>query len=256
MGWAGYKSAMSDTPPPPESAAPAPTPPEEMAECPSCRKPAILCVCDSVTPIENRIGLLILQHPQEQDKTLGTARLAALHFTNAELKVGLSWPSLTKALGRPADPDRWAVLYLGSANAAALAPNQEVLALDGKGNACANQHKELAFIEGVIVLDGTWSQAKALWWRNPWVLKCKRVILGPKRPSRYGRVRTEPRGDSLSTIEAAALLLARLEGRPEIETELDATFQRMLDAFRAAKSKLPKPPTSKRRFHTKGHKRK
>ena len=244
---------MSDTPPPTESA---PAPDEEFVECPSCRKPNLLCICDSVTPIENRIGLLILQHPQEQDKTLGTARLAALHFTNAELKVGLSWSSLAKALGRPADPNRWAVLYLGSANAAALAPEQEVVALDAKGNACPQQGRELAEIEGVIVLDGTWSQAKALWWRNPWVLKCKRVILGPKRPSRYGRVRTEPRGDSLSTIEAAALLISRLEGRPEIETELDATFQRMLEVFRTAKSKLPKPPQSKRRFHTKGHRRK
>ena len=244
---------MCDTPQPPESAA---APDDEFVECPSCRKPSLLCICDSVTPMENRIGLLILQHPQEQDKTLGTARLAALHFTNAELKVGLSWSSLAKALGRPADPNRWAVLYLGSANAAALAPEQEVVALDAKGNPCPQQGRELAEIEGVIVLDGTWSQAKALWWRNPWVLKCKRVILGPKRPSRYGRVRTEPRGDSLSTIEAAALLLSRLEGRPEIETELDATFQRMLDVFRAAKSKLPKPPPSKRRFHTKGHRRK
>ncbi|MBV5323917.1 MAG: DTW domain-containing protein [Rhodospirillaceae bacterium] len=240
---------MSDTPPPAESAAPAESP----AECPCCRKPAILCVCDSVVPIENRLSLLILQHPQEQDKTLGTARLAALHFTDATLTVGLSWSSLAKALGRPADAQRWAVLYLGSANAAALAPDQEVVALDSKGNACGDQAKALAFIEGVIVLDGTWSQAKALWWRNPWVLKCKRVILGPKRPSRYGRVRTEPRTDSLSTIEAAGLLLSRLEDRPEIETELDATFQRMLEAFRAARSKLPKPPSSKRRFHTKGH---
>lgn len=240
---------MSDTPPPLEPEAPP-------ADCPSCGKPAVLCICDSVVPIENHLSLLILQHPQEQDKTLGTARLAALHFTDAVLKVGLSWPSLAKALGRPADPQRWAVLYLGSANAAALAPDQEVVALDSKGVACADQAKALAFIEGVIVLDGTWSQAKALWWRNPWVLKCKRVILGPKRPSRYGRVRTEPRSDSLSTIEAAGLLLSRLEDRPEIETALDATFQRMLDAFRAARSQLPKPPPSKRRFHTKGHRRK
>ena len=66
---------MSDTLPPPEAAAP----PEALSECPSCRKPAVLCVCDQVQPIATRLDLLILQHPQEQDKTLGTARLAALH---------------------------------------------------------------------------------------------------------------------------------------------------------------------------------
>src|SRR5450432_4203636 len=74
--------------------------PEAILDCPSCHKPQPLCICDSITPIENRIALLILQHPQEQDRALGTARLTALHFKNAVLKIGLSWPSLSKALGR------------------------------------------------------------------------------------------------------------------------------------------------------------
>src|SRR6266702_2697326 len=89
---------------------------EAVADCPRCLKPLPLCICDSVTPIESRLSLLILQHPQEQDRALGTARLTALHFANAVLKIGLSWPSLSKALGRPVDDSsRWAVLYLGSA---------------------------------------------------------------------------------------------------------------------------------------------
>ena len=78
---------------------------EAIPDCPRCHKPLALCVCDSITPIENRVSLLILQHPQEQDSALGTARLTAMHFANAVLKIGLSWPSLSKALGRPvADP--------------------------------------------------------------------------------------------------------------------------------------------------------
>jgi hypothetical protein len=36
----------------------------------------------------------------------------------------------------------------------------------------------------------------------------------------------------LSTLEAAALVLARLEDRPEIETTLNRTFARMLDRYR------------------------
>ncbi len=204
-------------------------------ECPTCLKPTALCICSTVTPMDNRVALLILQHPQEQDKTLGTARLAALHFHHATLKVGLSWPSLAAALGRPADPARWAVLYLGSAKAEALAPGRDVVALNSKGVALIDQEAALAPIQGVIVLDGTWSQAKALWWRNPWVLKCVRVILGPARPSRYGRIRSEPRQDSLSTIEAAALLVSRLEGRPEIATTLDDSFRLMLERYSAAR---------------------
>src|SRR5580698_10777667 len=119
---------------------------EAIPDCPRCHKPLPLCICDSITPIENRVSLLILQHPQEQDKALGTARLTALHFKNAVFKTGLSWPSLTKALGRTADPKRWATLYLGSADPATIAPGQSVVALDAKGKLLAIQEMALADI--------------------------------------------------------------------------------------------------------------
>jgi len=209
------------------------TQPEAAPECPRCRKPAALCVCDAIAPIDNRICVLILQHPQEQDRLLGTAALTALYLRDAVVRVGLSWPSLSKILGRSVDPHRWAVLYLGSAKAAQLAPDRDVVVLDRKGACEHDQERLLRDLEGVVLLDGNWSQAKALWWRNPWMLKCRRVILGPRRPSRYGNLRREPRRDGLSTIEAVAMLVSRLEGRPEIEERLNAGFERLLDRYRA-----------------------
>jgi len=219
--------------------------PERVAECPQCLKAMPLCICDSVTPIESRVALLILQHPQEQDRELGTARLAVAHFANATLRVGLSWPSLAKALGRPvADPARWAVLYLGSARAADLLAQDlhakaDIIALTRKGEVAESQRAILGGIEGVVLLDGTWSQAKALWWRNPWMLKCQRVILNPARPSRYGRLRREPRRDGLSTIEAAAMILASLQRRADIAETLNASFERMLARYREVQATTP-----------------
>ncbi|WP_407146309.1 tRNA-uridine aminocarboxypropyltransferase [Bradyrhizobium sp. ORS 86] len=220
-----------------------------LAECPHCGKPLPLCICDSVTPIASRIQLLILQHPQEQDRVLGTARLTARHFKNAVVRIGLSWPSLSKALGRPvADPSRWAVLYLGSARAEDLDTDAEIVAINRKGELEPDQRGVLADIEGIVLLDGTWSQAKALWWRNAWMLKCQRVILGPKRPSRYGQLRREPRRDGLSTIEAAAMLLAGLEKRPDIAVALIASFERMLARFREVQANIPElAPKPKKR---------
>jgi DTW domain-containing protein YfiP len=228
------------------------TAPEPIPECPHCQKPMPLCICDSVTPIENRLGLLILQHPQEQDRALGTARLTAKHFAKATLRVGLSWPSLAKALGRPVeDPARWALLYLGSARAADLEAEAEIVALTRKGEIAENQRSILGKLEGVVLLDGTWSQAKALWWRNPWMLKCQRVILNPARPSRYGRLRKEPRKDGLSTIEAAAMILGGLERRPDIAVTLNASFERMLTRYREVQAEMPelapKPAVKDRR---------
>ena len=224
---------------------------EAPADCPHCGKPLPLCICDSVTPIENRVALLILQHPQEQDRALGTARLAAHHFKNAVVKIGLSWSSLSKALGRPvSDPARWAILYLGSAKVADLDTDAEIVAIDRKGAVEPGQRAILNGIEGIVLLDGTWSQAKALWWRNPWMLKCQRVILGPKNPSRYGRLRKEPRHDGLSTIEAAGMLLAAIEKRPEIEAALIASFERMLARYREVQRQMPElaPRPKKRDF--------
>jgi len=241
-----------------ESAAGAPQAPsaDQSADCPRCRKSRALCVCGGIEPIDNTISLLILQHPQEQDRELGTARLTALHFKDAVLKIGLSWPSLSKILGRPTDPKRWAILYLGSVKAGAVLPGREIVVVSKNGNAVDHQDQALREIEGIILLDGSWSQAKALWWRNGWMLKCKRIVLGPKRPSRYGRLRREPRSDGLSTIEAAAMLLARLEGKPEIETVLNASFERLLARYRethpAAGARLSAMGRAARRAHRRG----
>ncbi len=224
---------------------------EAPADCPHCGKPLPLCVCDSVAPIENRVSVLILQHPQEQDRALGTARLTARHFRNAVVKIGLSWPSLSKALGRPVhDPSRWAVLYLGSAKVTDLDTDAEIVAIGRKGEIESGQRAILNGIGGVVLLDGTWSQAKALWWRNAWMLKCQRVILGPKTPSRYGPLRKEPRRDGLSTIEAAGMLLRAIEKRPDIEAALNASFERMLTRYRQVQREMPElaPKPKKRDF--------
>src|ERR1043165_4397470 len=174
------------------------------SDCPHCLKPAALCVCDLVTPFDNRVELLILQHPQEQDRLLGSARLAARHFNNVLFKVGLSWPSPSKMLRREGDPKGWAILYLGSLKAEAPGAGRDIVVVTGKGAPLPDQDAGLSDIEGIILLGGTWSQAKAMWWRNPWMLKCRRVLLARLRPSRYGKLRRGPRRDGLSTLVAAA----------------------------------------------------
>jgi len=233
-----------------EPGARAPPAAEPSTECPHCGKRKALCVCETIVRIDNKVELLILQHPQEQDRDLGTARLTALHFVRAQVKIGLSWPSLTKILGRATEPQRWAILYLGSIKADAILPDREMVVVNKNGNAVEHQDAALREIEGIIVLDGTWSQAKALWWRNAWMLKCQRVILGPRQPSRYGHLRQEPRRDGLSTIEAAGLVLGALEKRPDIAATLNASFERMLARYRQVQRAMPElaPRPKKRDF--------
>src|SRR5262245_31776227 len=86
--------------------------------CRNCEKPEPLCVCDLIRPLATRHHVLILQHPQEPDKELGSAKIAHLSLPNSTLKIGLSWPSLKAVLGphssKEVQPGKWAVLYLGS----------------------------------------------------------------------------------------------------------------------------------------------
>lgn len=181
------------------------------APCAGCGKPAELCVCAAITPLDHRLFVLILQHPQEKSEVLGTALLAARQFRRSLLRVGLSWPSLKRVLEREVDPRRWGVLYLGAAHGtrSGLVPGS-VMAVDKSGVPLADSAAVLSGLDGIILLDGTWSQAKTLWWRNAWLLKCRRLVITPDVRSRYGALRREPRREALSTLEAAAFCLSRL----------------------------------------------
>jgi DTW domain-containing protein len=183
---------------------------------------------EAIAPAANRIFVLILQHPQERREPLATAATAVAALRHAKLVAGLSWPNLSRALGRNADPRRWGVLYLGSVQPVALASAGELVLVDRQGEPVDNPEPILSDLEGIVLLDGNWSQAKTLWWRNPWLLKLHRLVLNPPRPARLGRLRREPRRDALSTIEAAALALRHLEPDPTPADALLAALDRLI----------------------------
>jgi tRNA-uridine aminocarboxypropyltransferase len=181
---------------------------------------------------ENRVFVLVLQHPQEQREARATAAVAVAALARARLVAGLSWPNLGQALGRRADPRRWAVLYLGSARPAAVDDKREIAVIGRAGKPLDHPEAVLRNLDGIVLLDGTWSQAKTLWWRNPWLLKLHRLVLNPPRPARLGEVRREPRAEALSTIEAAALALRHLEAGSAAADALSAELERMLERAR------------------------
>lgn len=219
--------------------APAMTDPDE--RCARCDKPKAFCVCDLLTPQRVRTRVLVAQHPREQDRDLGTVPLLrALLPGRLEVRVGLSWASFAHCLGEEdADVRRWAILYPHSLHKA-LTPaqmKQPVVFLDRHGDAM----EPGARLEGVVLLDGTWSQAKALWWRNPWMLKLQRAVLHPKEPSIYGRLRREPRREALSTLESAAEVLVA-NGEPEaVRAEMRRVFRTMVQRAREFYKERPAP---------------
>jgi hypothetical protein len=186
-------------------------------------------VCDRITSYPTSRRVLILQHPQEQDALLGSAQLLTASLPQAQLVVGLSWRNLAHALGEPeVDPRKWAVLF----------PDRE--ASGDQITTRSGALVEPASLEGIIALDGTWSKAKTLWWRNPWLNKLKRVSIKPAQPSIYGRLRAEPRRDYVSTLESVTAALTLCGEDPQIEAGLARVFRTLVQRVRDAK--LIPPP--------------
>jgi len=197
----------------------------------------VACVCDRIVTYETTRRVLILQHPQEQDAILGSAQILAASLPKARIVVGLSWRNLAHALGEEdVDPKRWAVLF----------PDRE-----SQGDQVATRGGtvlDLTSLDGIIVLDGTWSKAKTLWWRNPWLNKMNRMTLSPPQPSIYGKLRAEPRREYVSTLESVAHALTLAGEAPEIESGLLRVFRTLVQRVRDAKIIPPRViPTSLRR---------
>lgn len=202
-------------------------PPNEATD----ESPVVTRVRELIKPMDTRTRVVVLQHPQERDRDLGTVPLLQALLPKVEVVVGLSWPSLARLLDdADADALRWAVLYPGSLPRELLREelSAPVLRLDRNGNALG----PIPYLQGLLVLDGSWSQAKTLWWRNPWLLKVQRLVLHPKEPSIYGKLRKEPRREAVSTLESVADALV-FNGEPrEVRDTLRRVFRTMIQRTR------------------------
>jgi DTW domain-containing protein YfiP len=167
--------------------------------------------------------VLILQHPQEQDALLGSAQILVASLPKAKLVIGLSWRNLEHALGEEdVDPRKWAVLFPDREAQGEELTTRRGSPLDPRA------------LEGIVVLDGTWSKAKTLWWRNPWLNKLNRMSLKPTKPSIYGKLRTEPRREYVSTLESVAAALTACGESAEIEAGLSRVFRTLMQRVRDA----------------------
>lgn len=193
---------------------------DKKTACPTCFRPLNQCFCNKLTPIQIFSKLLILQHPQEQYKVLNSAKLSQMLIENSVLKIGLSWKNLDAALGEETNVKDWAVLYLKGI----VDPTRPIELFTAKNMLLPIKTK----FKGIVVLDGSWKQAKSMWWRNPWLLKLNRITLNPEHPSLRGQAKKQ----GLSTIEAIALALDCLKESPEIGNLLRKNYKEfIIDKF-------------------------
>ncbi len=180
---------------------------EPRAICETCRRPQIVCYCRFVTKLETKTRVLILQHPREQKVPINTARIAALCLKESELHVGVHWRDMNAL----ADPNRPAALLYPGPGAIDVEKNPP----DGPIT--------------LVVVDGTWWQAKKLVRANPELAALPRYAFRPPSPSDY-RIRREPQDDYVSTIEALVHVLSVLENDRDRFLQMLVPFRAMVDA--------------------------
>ena len=139
--------------------------------------------------MESATRTCILQHLRERKTAIGTARMAHLSLPNSELHQGVSFVDHPR-VRELAAAEGTALLFPG---AGAVDP----ASLRGRPP------------RAVIVVDGTWSQARKVIKLNPFLQALPRIGLTPPRPSNY-RIRAEPSAECVSTIEAVVHLLGEL----------------------------------------------
>jgi DTW domain-containing protein YfiP len=164
------------------------------------------CFCDRITVLPTRTRILLLQHPRERRVAIGTARMAQLALPSSRLRVGLDFTD---------DPEVQAVL---------ARPESAYVLFPGPGAVPVETLQREGGVT-LVVLDGTWWQARKLLKLNPAIAALPRVAFVPRQPSAYV-IRREPAAYCVSTIEALAHVLNAIE--PE-----GGRFSRLLDPFLA-----------------------
>ncbi|MDF1699934.1 MAG: DTW domain-containing protein [Planctomycetota bacterium] len=195
---------------------------EPRAMCPRCGRPESVCYCAALTTIETRTRIVILQHPRERGMPIGTAHMAQLCLPNASLHVGTAWDGSEVLAAACGDPERPPILLYPGEDAT------DILAEPPPAPVT------------LVVVDGTWSQAKTLVRDNPGLAALPRYAFTAPAPSNY-RIRREPSAAYVSTLEALMHVLGALEGDATRFQALMAPMNAMVDAQIEAKRSASPP---------------
>ncbi|MCP3137602.1 tRNA-uridine aminocarboxypropyltransferase [Pyxidicoccus xibeiensis] len=163
--------------------------------CHRCFLAQHLCLCAEIPRVETRTRFVLVQHVMELGKKSNTGRVAALALANARLLTHGS-PAEPFDSGPLSEPGTWLLFPDGpTAPPDAPAPRQ------------------------LVVLDGSWSQARRMTQRLAALRALPRLVLPPPAPGLL-RLREPSHPSGMSTLDAIARAVAMLEG-PEAAAPLE-----------------------------------
>lgn len=181
--------------------------------CLQCLKTKKACICEWITPISTEVELIILQHPTEAKRPLGTAKILSLSLVNCRIFIGENFTDHTELNTLLVDEQY----------------QHQVLFLDSSSQAIFSSSNQTKQKQRVILLDGTWKKAYKMWQLSTNLHSLPKVHLDTELSGNY-RVRKAPKDNALSTAEAGYHVLSQLDGESGATKELDK-FGSILTAF-------------------------
>ncbi len=192
--------------------------------CPQCRVIFSHCLCALRPQVATQAGMCLIMCDTEPLKPSNTGWLIAdvvpdtFAFAWARTEAD---PELLRLL---ADPQWQPYVVFPGEYAASERVVTQVQPLAGK--------RPL-----FILLDATWSEARKMFHKSPYLNHLPVLSLEPEQLSRY-RLRRSKREDHLCTSEVAALCLA-LAGEAQAGDTLDAYLEVFTDHYLKAKQAMP-----------------
>lgn len=187
---------------------------EKRPLCNRCSRPLGVCWCSSLEchRVQTSCKVVILQHPHEEKRCLRTAPI---------LQAGLPKGAYVEAKGKRFSFSRFPYLeeILSNDNSILMYPGEKAIGLEGLPPLSKEQPPY-----NIIIIDGTWQQAKSIYHNCRHLHSLRQVKLSGKYISEYV-IRTQPTEDALSTVETAAIALATLENNWSIYTKLVQPLQ-------------------------------
>lgn len=181
--------------------------------CSQCGKSLKACICSWIQSLSSNVELVILQHPSETNRPMGTARILKLSLANSAHFIGEDF-SEHDGLNELLEDDQYRhfILYPGEA---AVLPSQVQAS-----NINAQKTR-------VILLDGTWKKAYKMWQLSSNLHDLAMIRLPENLQGNY-RIRKAPSDNSLSTVEAGYHILSLLEPERDFTPLLEA-FNQMIE---------------------------
>lgn len=156
-----------------------------------------MCFCSSIPnpPLCPQSRIILLQHPAEEKRCLKTSTMLYLGLAPNKCLVfkGKRFPSHYQDLET----------ILSEPNTLLLYPSPS--ATDIREIKYSNENSY-----NIVLIDGTWPQAKAIYTSSQALHKLKQIKLLTSEVSDY-IIRTQPTDGCLSTVETAAITLSILE---------------------------------------------